>query len=81
MADRTGIADINTEIKKRRWRYLDHMLRLDNENITRKAVKWTPPGKKKPGRPKGTWRRTIETEKKSTGYNWNNITRIVNYRS
>lgn len=27
---------------------------------------------------KDTWRRTIETEMKAAGYDWNSITRIVN---
>lgn len=46
-----------------------------------KSSKMDPPGKRKPGRPKGTWRRAIDTEMKNTGYNWNNITRIANNRS
>lgn len=68
MADRTGIADIKTEINKRRWKFLCQVFRPNNENIRRKTVKWTPTGKRKPGRSKGTWRRTVETEIKSTGY-------------
>lgn len=31
MPERTGIADLNVEIKKRRWKYLDHLLRRDTE--------------------------------------------------
>lgn len=41
-------------------------------------MKWTPPRKRKPRGQKDTWRRTIETEMKAAGYDWNNITRIVN---
>lgn len=31
MPERTGIAELNVEIKKRRWKYLDHLLRRDTE--------------------------------------------------
>lgn len=56
------------------------MLRLNNEKPPKKSSEMDRPGKRKPGRPKGRWKRTIETEMKSTRYNWNNITRIANNR-
>jgi hypothetical protein len=37
---------------------------MEEENITRRSVKWTPPGKRRLGRLKGTWRRMAETEMK-----------------
>lgn len=49
------------------------MLRLNNEKTPKKSSEMDRPGKRKPGRPKGRWKRTIETEMKSTRYNWNNI--------
>lgn len=36
------------------------------------SLKWTPSGKRKPGRPKDTWKRTIEKEMKAAGYDLNN---------
>ena len=36
------------------------MLRKGNNNIARIAMRWTPEGKRNRGRPKTTWRRTVE---------------------
>lgn len=58
MLKRTGIADLNVEIKKRRWKINTWIICFGE--IPR-SLKWTPPGKRKPGRPNGTWRRTLET--------------------
>jgi hypothetical protein len=41
--------------------------------MTRVALKRTPEGKRKRGRPKTTWRRIIENEIKERGYTWGTI--------
>lgn len=46
---------------------------MKEDNIGRRDMKWAPPGNRRPGRLKGTWRRTVETEMKETGYIWNTI--------
>ena len=81
VAERTGIGDINMEIKRRRWRFLRHILRREEDSLVRRSVKWAPPGKRRPVRPRGTWRRTVETEMKETGYTWNTIGRAAQDRS
>ena len=81
VADRTGIGDINTEIRQRRWKYLGHVLRMKEDSTVRTSVKWTPPGKRRPGRPRGTWRRTVQSEMRETGYTWNTIGRVAQDRS
>ena len=51
-------------IKKKQqltWRYAIH------------AMHWTPEGKRKRGRPKITWRRTVEKEIKEMGKTWEGI--------
>ena len=58
------------EIKKRRIRWLGHVLRMPQERIPHKALRWTPPGKRKQGRPKTTWQRTVETELREIGLTW-----------
>jgi len=68
VTERTVLANINTVIKKRRCRYIGHLLRMDNKKISRKALRWTPAGKRKIGRPKDAWRRTVEAEIKERGY-------------
>ena len=34
------------------------------------ALRWNPQGKRKQGRPKATWRRTVEKEIKAMGLTW-----------
>ncbi|XP_041367019.1 snake venom metalloproteinase BaP1-like [Gigantopelta aegis] len=56
------------KIFTRRWKWIGHVLRKDDTSITRTAVRWTPEGKRKRGRPKTTWRPTVEIEMKETGH-------------
>ena len=46
------------------------MLRMPTSNITKVALKWTPQGKRPRGRPKTTWRRTVESELQEMGITW-----------
>ena len=48
---------IETEIKKRSWRWVGHTLRKEG-NITKVALEWNPQGKWKRGCPTQSWRRT-----------------------
>ena len=45
-----------------RWRWIGHVMRREQDNITCTALHWTPEGKCKRGRPRNTWRRTVEAE-------------------
>jgi len=52
-----------------------------NVNRTLKiALRWTPPGKGKQGRPKNIWRRTITSELKEMGISWDEAQRIASDR-
>ena len=42
----------------------------DRAGITEVALRWTPPGKRTPGRPKTTWRRTGTQELKQINLLW-----------
>ena len=42
-------------------------------DITRVFFRWTPEGKRKKGRPKTTWRRTVEAELKEMDSTWGEI--------
>ena len=46
----------------RRIRWLGHVLRVDQVRIPKVALRWTASGKRKHGRPKTTWRRTVMAE-------------------
>ena len=45
----------------------------EGEDITKIALRWTPTGKRKRGRPKETWRRMVEQEMKDIGKTWTAI--------
>ena len=71
LLEMTNSTCILKEIQQRRFRWLGHVLRMPVSNITRIALRWTPQGKRPRGRPKTTWRRTIETElKEQLGMTW-----------
>jgi len=66
----TSQRDIRTEIKERRWKWIGHVLRKETNDITKISLRWTPDGKRRRGRPKETWRRTVEGELRDLGMTW-----------
>ena len=77
---RTGVNNITEEVKKRRWKWLGHLLRMDRNRHPHAALRWAPPGKRRRGRPLGTWRRTIESEMREAGKTWNELTWLAQDR-
>ena len=71
--ERTNQQPIEIEIGRRKWSWLGHTLRKQESNITRQALRWNPAGRRRPGRPKETWRRCLEREMKSQHLSWGNI--------
>ena len=56
-----------TYIHGRRWKLIGHVLRKSvNENM-RIALRWTPEGRRRRGRPKETWQ-TVEREQGELGF-------------
>ena len=47
---------------------IGYVLRQDRGNDCNIAVTWAPEGKRKRGRPKTTWRRTVERERGEAGW-------------
>ena len=72
---RTNTAPLTVEIKKRRWRWLGHINRMTPNAIPRVAMRWTPVEKRKRGRPKTTWRQSMEKEMTEAGWTWSQIQR------
>ena len=64
---RTRIQPLTIVIRHRRWRWLGHVLRMRADKLAKTALRWTPQGKRKRGRPKETWRRSMEKELKEEG--------------
>ena len=76
----TADRPITEEIKRRRWRWIGHVLRLPVTAVARVALRWTPAGKRGRGRPKETWRRTVETEMKQQGWTWGFLGKVAKDR-
>jgi len=55
------------EIRIRRRRCIRHVLRRDISNITRTKMIWVAEGKRRPCRPRRTWRMRAERERKEMG--------------
>ena len=70
---RTGISCIVEEVKKRRWRWLGHTLRMNKKRHPLIALNWNPQGKRNRGRPRGTWRRTVDAERTEAGMTWHEL--------
>ncbi len=64
----TGSTPVSVLIQVRRWRWIGHVLRTSPTNISRTALTWAPEGKRRRGRPRETWRRTVETERNQLGW-------------
>ncbi len=66
---RQGITcTISEQIRRRRWRWLGHVLHMDHQQDPRIALTWAPEEKKSRGQPKETWRRTVEGERQKMGF-------------
>ena len=70
---RTSTQPITLEIKRRRWQWIGHVLRMPQTAIVRTTLRWTPDGKRVRGRPKETWRRTVEREMKQHNLTWGKL--------
>jgi hypothetical protein len=59
----TGLGDINKDVNKIPW-WIEHVNRMRRERQPRKVLKLMPQVQRSRGRPRGTWKRTYETELK-----------------
>jgi hypothetical protein len=53
---------LSSDIKMRKWKWIRHTLRKDHSNITRQGLDWNPQGKRRKGRPRVNWKRTVLAE-------------------
>ena len=67
-------------VTRKPWRWIGHVLRKDAGSITRVSIHWTPEGKRKRGRLKTPWRRTVDAEMKNTNHSWGTIQRLASDR-
>ena len=77
---RAGQISVEEEIGKRRWRWMGHTLRKENNSIPKKVLDWNPQGKRTRGRPRLTWRRIREGDVERSGKSWKEIKKIAQDR-
>ena len=68
---------VETIIMRRRWRWIGYVRRREQDNITRTALHWTPEGKQKRGRPRNTWRRSVEAGLKTMQHTRDSIQKMA----
>jgi hypothetical protein len=54
----TGQININKEIRKRKFDWIEHALHKDDSEPCKAALQWNPQGTRGKGRPRNSWRRT-----------------------
>ena len=72
--------DISITLVRKRWQWIGHLLQGNTDGIARVALHWTLEGKRKRGRPKITWRRTVESELKLLNLNWGEAAKLAKDR-
>jgi hypothetical protein len=70
---RTKQPRTDLQVRKRKWGWLDHILRKPHDVITRRALEWNPQGKRGRWRPRNTWRRMVLEEAKGVNKTWAEI--------
>ena len=59
---RTGRKTVTEKLRINRWRLYGHVLRMPEQRTPKQALCWRPAGRRRVGRPKDTWQRTIQRE-------------------
>ena len=81
LLSKTNLKRISQEVKEKRWKWIGHVLRMNDGNHCVTALSWAPEGKRKVGRPRTTWRRTVERERKDMGWSsWSQVRTIAKDR-
>ena len=81
LRNRTGMDNLAENIQTWRWRWLGNVCHMPSNSITGTALRWTPQGERKRGRPRVTWRRTVEKDLNISGLGLNMALRAAAYRA
>ena len=77
---RTNSQPVSTDIKHKRLSWLGHVLRMNGSRIPKQTLSWMPGGSRRRGRPKGTWKRTMEKELEDANLAWEDVEETAQYR-
>ena len=72
---------MSTQIKRWKWNWIGHTLRKGREAIERQALNWNPQGKRRRGRHRHMWRRTVHNEALEKGKSWSEVKRTAGNRT
>jgi hypothetical protein len=64
---------VGRKIKNRKWSWIGHTLRKPSGITEKDALDWNPHGKRRRGRLKKTWKRTVEEEARDQGKRWQEV--------
>ena len=78
--ERANQHQMAVQVRRRKWRWVGHTLRKEVDNTTRQALNWNPQGKRRRGRPKQTWRRSVIDELKTINLTWEGAKQIAKDR-
>ena len=79
--ERSGVVSMESTIMKRRLKMVGHIMRMRPERAPRVALRWTPSqGRRNRGRPKITWRRTVEKDLSRLGLTWGEASALAQDR-
>lgn len=69
---KTNQEPINKTIKRRKWKWIGHTLRREDD-IAKQALEYKPTGSRKIGRPTETWKRSIDKELEEANMKWTEV--------
>ena len=76
---RTGLERLEDILSKRRLRWFGHVQRMDDGRITKQALNWSPKdGRRKRGRPRKNWRKTVMEDLQKIEMDWEEAEEICN---
>ena len=81
LLEKSNLKTIEKTIRIRRHKLLGHILRMENTRTPKVALRWTPAtGRRRRGRPRMTWRRTVEKDLKEIKLSWNQAEAVARDR-
>ena len=73
----SGVRRLSDDVRRTRWQFIGYIMRKEPDNNCRMVLTWTPEGRRKRGRPKTTWRMTVDKERGRAGWrSWNRYVQL-----
>ena len=67
---KSGMREMTDMIRERRLKWFGHVARMKTSRFPNRVMKWIPPGKRKRGRPRMSWKETISRDIREHGLTW-----------